>query len=161
MILWNITDWEHSRSRFGLLRWFCFYFCYTAVTSQSHTFKVVHLKHSLLTLYISQQIWKCSFSIYTEFLSFIYTGFWPSLLYWYTENSLPFPQKASWLASLLCASSYSYLWPLSLLLSTEETTIYPQVVWTSLNEKCKEIEGKPLTFLPKWSENKVKSLCFF
>lgn len=53
MTLWNITDWEHSRSRFGLLRWFCFYFCYTAVTSQSHTFKVVHLKHSLLTLYIT------------------------------------------------------------------------------------------------------------
>ena len=50
MILWNITDWEHSRNRFGLLRWFCFYFCFSAVTSQSTTFKVVHLKHSRLTV---------------------------------------------------------------------------------------------------------------
>ena len=66
-----------------------------------------------------------------------FLAFLPWLIHWEFN---PFP-SAYRLASLLYASSYSYLWPLSLLLSAEENTIYPQVVWTSLNENCKEIEA--------------------
>lgn len=72
MILWNITVWEHSRNRFGLLRWFCFYFCFTAVTSQSTTFKVVHLKHSLLTVMYHSR-YESALSVSTLSFSLPYT----------------------------------------------------------------------------------------
>ena len=92
MILWNTTDWEHSRNRFGLLRWFCFYFCFTAVTSQSHTFKVVHLKHSLLTLmYHSRYESALSVSTLSFFHIHWFLAFLTLLIHWELN---PFPSES-------------------------------------------------------------------
>lgn len=84
-------------------------------------------------------------SVFTQLLSSMSTVFWPFIVYWHTENSVPFPQEASWLTSLLSASSHSCLWPLPFLAFELREHYLPSGCLTCLNGRCEEIKGKSFT----------------
>lgn len=133
-----------------ILFWFLFF---TATSTQSQKFKVVRLKPSANSAFPANPplVSKLLSSISHSSLPLIWLILW--------ELS-PFPSESLGLLSyavfLLPLSDHC----LSLLLRSEGTSIYPQVVWASVDGKCQEIEGKSF-FFPKWFEDKVKSLSCF
>lgn len=125
---------------------FCFDFFFTAVSSPSQKIKIRRLKHSLLTLgYHSNYDSPLSgltldFSLHSHyFLAFLILS-----VHWELG---PFPSENL----LAYFSTQCFLIPifdhfLSLLSSSEENTVYLQVVCTSLDGEYEETEGKSLTF---------------
>lgn len=121
------------------------------MSSQSQKLKLVHLKHSLLTLRYHSKYVSPLFTIYTVSLfhiHFFYFFFFclPCFIDSLRTQFLSLWKPPSLLLSsvLPCISVFDLF--LSLLLSSKENTIDPQVVWASLDEECKETEGKSLTF---------------
>lgn len=122
-------------------------FFFTAMSSQSQEFKVVHLKHSLLTLSCHSKH-KSPLSVFT--LSFLllfplFSGL-SYLIDTLRTQSLSLRKPPGLLLHfvLLLIPIFDHF--LFLLLSSEENAIYPQVVWASLNGRCEEIEGESLSF---------------
>ena len=153
-------NWEHSRNRFGLLRWFCFYFCFTAVTSQSHTFKVVHLKHSLLTLMYHSR-YESTLSVSTLSFSLPYTLVFglPYFIDTLRIQSLSLRKLtglhlSSVLPLIPISDHFLCFWAQRRILSTLRLS---GLLWMKNVKKLKQT----LTFSPKWFVNKVKSLYSF
>lgn len=117
------------------------------MSSQSQKFKVVHLKHSLLTLRYHSK-YESPLSVFTLSFSLPYPLFFglPYFIDTLRTQSLSLRKPPGLLLSSVLPLIPIFDHFLSLLLSSEENTIYPQFVWASLEEECKEVEGKSLTF---------------